>query len=54
MSLVWLITRLWKLLDDIIFKKNCLKITKEVCVDNLDNAVKAFKKGAEAFLVSNM
>ena len=46
MSLVWLITRLWKLLDDIIFKKNCLKITKEVCVDNLDNAVKAFNKGA--------
>ena len=47
MNLVWLITRLWKLLDDIIFKKNCLKITKEVCVDNLDNAVKAFKKGAD-------
>ena len=46
MNLVWLITRLWKLLDDIIFKKNCLKITKEVCVDNLDNAVKAFNKGA--------
>jgi copper homeostasis protein len=47
MNLVWLITRLWKLLDDIIFKKNCLKITKEVCVDNLDNAVKAFNKGAD-------
>jgi len=47
MNLVWLITRLWKLLDDIIFKKNCLKITKEVCVDNLDNALKAFNKGAD-------
>ena len=47
MNLVWQITRLWKLLDDIIFKKNCLKITKEVCVDNLDNAVKALKKGAD-------
>ena len=23
-----------------------MKITKEVCVDNLDNAVKAFNKGA--------
>ena len=47
MNLVWLITRLWKLLNDIIFNKNSLKITKEVCVDNLDNAVKAFKKGAD-------
>ena len=47
MNLVWLITRLWKLLDDIIFKKNCLKIIKEVCVDNLGNALKAFNKGAD-------
>ena len=47
MNLVWLITRLWKLLDDIIFKKNCLKIIKEVCVDNLGNALKAFNKGVD-------
>ena len=47
MNLVWLITRLWKLLDDIIFKKNCLKIIREVCVDNIDDAVKAFNKGVD-------
>ena len=46
MSLVWLITKQWKHLEDII-SKLLMDIIKEVCVDNITNAISAVKLGAD-------
>ena len=46
MSLVWPITKQWKHLDDII-SKILMDIIKEVCVDNITDAINAVKLGAD-------
>ena len=46
MSLVWLITKQWKHLEDII-SKLLMDIIKEVCVDNITDAINAVKFGAD-------
>ena len=46
MSLVWLITKQWKHLEDII-SKLLMDIIKEVCVDNIRDAINAVKLGAD-------
>ena len=46
MSLVWLITKQWKHLEDII-SKLLMDIIKEVCVDNIRHAINAVKLGAD-------
>ena len=46
MTLVWQITKQWKHLEDIIFKL-LMDIIKEVCVDNITDAINAVKLGAD-------
>ena len=46
MSLVWQITKQWKHLEDII-SKLLMDIIKEVCVDNIRDAINAVKLGAD-------
>ena len=46
MSLVWPITKQWKHLEDII-SKILMDIIKEVCVDNITDAINAVKLGAD-------
>ena len=46
MTLVWPITKQWKHLDDII-SKILMDIIKEVCVDNITDAINAVKLGAD-------
>ena len=46
MSLVWPITKQWKHLEDII-SKPLMDIIKEVCVDNITDAINAVKLGAD-------
>ena len=46
MSLVWPITKQWKHLEDII-SKLLMDIIKEVCVDNITDAINAVKLGAD-------
>ena len=46
MSLVWPITKLWKHLEDIT-SKLLMDIIKEVCVDNIKDAINAVKLGAD-------
>ena len=46
MSLVWQITKQWKHLEDII-SKILMDIIKEVCVDNITDAINAVKLGAD-------
>ena len=46
MSLVWQITKQWKHLEDII-SKLLMDIIKEVCVDNITDAINAVKFGAD-------
>ena len=46
MSLVWPITKQWKHLEDII-SKLLMDIIKEVCVDNIRDAINAVKLGAD-------
>ena len=46
MSLVWPITKLWKHLEDIT-SKLLMDIIKEVCVDNIRDAINAVKLGAD-------
>ena len=46
MSLVWQITKQWKHLEDII-SKLLMDIIKEVCVDNITDAINAVKLGAD-------
>ena len=46
MSLVWPITKQWKHLEDII-SKLLMDIIKEVCVDNITDALNAVKFGAD-------
>ena len=46
MILVWQITKQWKHLEDII-SKLLMDIIKEVCVDNITDAINAVKLGAD-------
>ncbi len=46
MTLVWQITKQWKHLEDII-SKLLMDIIKEVCVDNITEAINAVKLGAD-------
>ena len=46
MILVWQITKQWKHLEDII-SKILMDIIKEVCVDNIRDAINAVKLGAD-------
>ena len=46
MTLVWQITKQWKHLEDII-SKILMDIIKEVCVDNIRDAINAVKLGAD-------
>ena len=46
MRLVWPITKQWKHLEDII-SKLLMDIIKEVCVDNITDAINAVKLGAD-------
>ena len=45
MNWVWLITKQWKPSEDTI-SKTLMDILKEACVDNIDDALSAFKLGA--------
>lgn len=45
MNWVWRITKQWKRLEDTI-TKTFMYILKEACVDNIDDAINAFKLGA--------